>query len=560
MAEAQVDHSRRSAGQLILILLSICILILMGAYSIYSYIKGYYLNAAVDLAGFILMGGNLLLTRTRPSYRYGRVVFSAILMALGIFLFVQGGIHHLGYLWSLLVPAMLLLLLGTGTGTVLTFAYLGLLIVAMLLPSDFVLSSTYPSSIEFRFVIIYLCLLIITYAYEYLNLLFVSKLEESMEEVKKSKRNRDEFISKLSHQIRTPLNNIVVLGNILSESNLGEKQKELLDTLIASTNNLVDIVNNIAKVSSIEITEPGKQDAVFDLQKSLENTVEFFTGRDPHKVRIHIKVSPELPSRLKGNAIRLRQIILNLIENMIQGWGDGELQSSIQAIPGNSDQSRLTVNFEVTAGKRLNLSLYSLPVEDTNSRMIDLGVARRLVESGNGKIDVETGKDQTHIRFSLPFQKVVQEKVSGTEREKVSHLYLVKHPGQTKTELKDANVLLVEDNLINQKIVQLSLQKVVRNIDVANNGKEALDKFGTSKYDIILMDIQMPVMDGLIATQKIRELESSTHSHVPIIAITANALLGDKETCLTSGMDEYISKPFQMEELIEKIENLLSGN
>lgn len=560
MAEAQVGHSRRSAGQLILILLSICILILLGAYSIYAYIMDYHLNAAVYLAGFILIGGNLLLTRTRPSYRYGKVVFSTVLMALGIFLFVQGGIHQLGYFWSLLIPAILLLLMGTGTGTVLTFAYLGLLIVSMLLPSDFVLSSTYPSSIEFRFVLIYLCLLIITYAYEYLNLLSVSKLEESMEEVKKSKRNRDEFISKLSHQIRTPLNNIVVLGNILSESNLEEKQKELLDTLIASTNNLVDIVNNIAKVSSIEITEPGKQEVVFNLQKSLENTVEFFTGRDPHKVKIHIEVSSELPSRLKGNAIRLRQIILNLIENMIQGWGDGELQASIRALPGNSDQSRLTVTFEVTVGKRLNLSLYSLPVEDNNSGMTDLGVARRLVESGNGKIDIETGKDQTHIRFRLPFQKVVQEKVSATELEKVSHLYLVKHPGQTKTELKDANVLLVEDNLINQKIVQLSLQKVVRNIDVANNGKEALDKFGTSKYDIILMDIQMPVMDGLVATQKIRELESSTHSHVPIIAITANALLGDKETCLTSGMDEYISKPFQMEELIEKIENLLSGN
>jgi CheY-like chemotaxis protein len=126
-------------------------------------------------------------------------------------------------------------------------------------------------------------------------------------------------------------------------------------------------------------------------------------------------------------------------------------------------------------------------------------------------------------------------------------------------DLKDSNILLVEDNLINQKIVILSIQKLVKNIDVANNGKEALDKFGTSKYDIILMDIQMPVMDGILATKKIREIESSTNHHTPIIAITANALAGDKENCLAAGMNDYISKPFQPEVLVQKIRNLLTS-
>ncbi|HQB77375.1 MAG TPA: response regulator, partial [Tenuifilaceae bacterium] len=126
--------------------------------------------------------------------------------------------------------------------------------------------------------------------------------------------------------------------------------------------------------------------------------------------------------------------------------------------------------------------------------------------------------------------------------------------------LENANVLLVEDNLINQKIVVLSLKKIVKNIEIANNGKEALDKFGTSKYDIILMDIQMPIMNGIVTTKKIREIESSTNSHTPIIAITANALLGDREECLAAGMDDYISKPFQIEVLIQKMRNLLKVN
>ncbi len=127
-----------------------------------------------------------------------------------------------------------------------------------------------------------------------------------------------------------------------------------------------------------------------------------------------------------------------------------------------------------------------------------------------------------------------------------------------KLKLNDANVLLVEDNELNQKILLISLKDCIKNIDVALHGKIALDMFGTSNYDLILMDIQMQEMDGITATRKIREIEESTNSHVPIIAVTANALLGDRETCLSAGMDEYISKPFQIEELLEKMQNLIN--
>ena len=117
--------------------------------------------------------------------------------------------------------------------------------------------------------------------------------------------------------------------------------------------------------------------------------------------------------------------------------------------------------------------------------------------------------------------------------------------------------MLVEDNLINQKITHLTLKPLVASIETASNGKEALDKFGNAAFDLILMDIQMPVMSGLIAAEKIRALEASTNSHVPIIAITANAMLGDKEKCISAGIDDYISKPFQPSALIEKIKKYI---
>jgi len=124
-------------------------------------------------------------------------------------------------------------------------------------------------------------------------------------------------------------------------------------------------------------------------------------------------------------------------------------------------------------------------------------------------------------------------------------------------ELKDISILFVEDNLINQKITLLTLKPLVNNIDTASNGKEAIEKLNASNYDLILMDIVMPVMDGIIAAEKIREMESGSDTHVPIIAITANAMIGDREKCLSAGIDEYLSKPFQPGVLIEKIKQLL---
>ncbi len=164
---------------------------------------------------------------------------------------------------------------------------------------------------------------------------------------------------------------------------------------------------------------------------------------------------------------------------------------------------------------------------------------------------VEETSEKTFFKINLAFEKDLTRRIDRP----LTKLNLFEKKEQT--ELKNASILLVEDNYINQKIVLLSLKNIVGNIDVANNGKEALDKFGTSKYDIILMDIQMPIMDGIVATKKIREIESATNIQTPIIAITANALSGDRENCLAVGMNDYISKPFQVDVLVQKMKSLL---
>jgi CheY-like chemotaxis protein len=210
--------------------------------------------------------------------------------------------------------------------------------------------------------------------------------------------------------------------------------------------------------------------------------------------------------------------------------------------------------------------------------VLNYSIAAGLVELLGGKLIEVKGQLFTTYSFSLRFEKVAeQETIVGKQNtvEPVNNTVSIPSaftpttvaPTEVKpavtpasVDLKDANILLVEDNLINQKIVILSIQKLVKNIDIANNGQEAVDKYlSDAKYDIVLMDIQMPIMDGLQATKRIREIEAENKATpIPIIAITANALAGDREHCLASGMNEYISKPFQVEVLVGKMKTLLN--
>ncbi|MBS0011963.1 MAG: response regulator, partial [Bacteroidales bacterium] len=169
----------------------------------------------------------------------------------------------------------------------------------------------------------------------------------------------------------------------------------------------------------------------------------------------------------------------------------------------------------------------------------------------------KTGSDKMVFSFSLPLDNVSDREPLTAVGEKIRKLDTV--IGEKK-QLSDARVLLVEDNITNQTIVTISLRSKVKSIDTAVNGKEALDMFGKSNYDIILMDIQLPVMDGIMVSKKIREIEASTSKHTPIIAITANAMLGDKEKCLSAGIDDYLSKPYQPQKLLDMISRYVTGS
>ena len=408
----------------------------------------------------------------------------------------------------------------------------------------------------------------------------IQETEKLLLEQKNDSKQREEYLAKLSHQIRTPLNNVMIISNMLSNATLDEKYKDMIDTIQASTNNLVNVLNSMVEISSSDLQSQADFNISFNLSNTINNTIKLFTSQS-QSVSFSVKIDENLPKTLLGDPVKLKQIFLNIIENIIKNKSSNKISIEIKVNKVSQASNSLDLFFEVRSNTPLLLPqnegyTQSIIGENTLSSasnqiyidLLDLNITKKLVQSNGGKINIKLTSDDAAINFSYkiqvipselketPIKEKIEEKKEHTETD---HQTQATEKVSTKTniDISNANVLLVEDNLINQKIVILSLKKIVKNIEVANNGKEALDKFGTSKYDIILMDIQMPIMNGYVTTKKIREIESSTNSHTPIIAITANALLGDREECLAAGMDDYISKPFQIEVLIQKMRNLL---
>lgn len=370
-------------------------------------------------------------------------------------------------------------------------------------------------------------------------------LTGSLDEFTAEKGKQDEVITSFSHKIREPLNNLVIITDMLMNSGLTVKQKELLETFIASTNNMVTTLNELSMHSASHPRYDQRKIIKFNLISSVENTFELYSQKDQANLDFVLNKRDLGDAEFIGDPIILKQIFLDIFNIIEDNASDDKavvVTINLKRISETSAES--IICFRIQTDKNIVL------IDQGN---VEKSVAAGLISAAKGTYEQEFGPNHTILNICLPFNNPVQEpkqKVN-TKMEELSR------KDKVQKELKDLKVLLVEDNLINQKITLLTLSPFVKSIDTASNGKEALDKFGTTNYDLILMDIQMPVMSGLTAAEKIRALESTTNSHVPIIAITANAMIGDKEKILAVGIDDYISKPFQPSALVEKIKSFI---
>ncbi len=523
------------------------------SFAILAYINGEFLITWTLLTATGLSIINMVFMIRTSKVQLAASFLLFLMGGLLLFIVITGGTNATGYLWALTFPIISLILLGVNRGSISSLIFLALIILILFGNFSFV-KVNYDSIFSLRYISTYFGIYLLVYSFEYLRVRNVMKLDRALEEAAFESRSRDEFISRLSHQLRTSLNNITLVSNLVSKTKLNQEQQDLIDTILASTNNLVEAVNNIVKISNLDVRSVESYTIPFDIGSSIENLLHLFPPAEYPNVEFKLDHDPTISNQVKGDPIRIKQMFLNLIEKILKHTKPNHTtRVQIRILNNRETDEKIQLKFLVSAC----LSAGDECSESIPTDQMDLSIPQRFAEMLGGTMITSSNDTQTEFRFELSFQKSNQKIRKGD----ISYQANLKEYGaERKTDLKEANILLVEDNKINQKIVILSLENLVKNIDIANNGKEALDKFGTSNYDVILMDIQMPVMDGFLATKKIREIEASTNSFTPIIAITANAMSGDRETCLAAGMDEYISKPFQVNVLVSKMEALLDNS
>ena len=371
------------------------------------------------------------------------------------------------------------------------------------------------------------------------------RCKDSVSEFSSLNEKKDDVITDFSHKIREPLNNLVIITDMLMESGLQKKQKELLETFIASTKNMVTTVNELSIQSAGNLSYEPRKAIRFNLVSTIQNTFELYSLKDKANLDFILNKKEFGELECFGDPIILKQIFLDLFNTIENQVSENAIKVTINLKKTKETGTENIIGFRIQTDKSIVI---------INDIGIEPSLAARLISSEKGTFSQEIGTNHTILNIYLPFKNPVTEPKQKTASLKMEELI---QKDKTHKELKDLKILLVEDNIINQKITLLTLSPLVNSVDTASNGKEALDKFGTANYDLILMDIQMPVMSGLVAAEKIRALESTTNSHVPIIAITANAMIGDKEKCLSAGIDDYISKPFQPAALLEKIKKII---
>jgi CheY-like chemotaxis protein/signal transduction histidine kinase len=403
----------------------------------------------------------------------------------------------------------------------------------------------------------YTLVIIMSLFIERSNRELVTRLKDSKSQVESKIVEKDEFISKLSHKLRTSLSNIALINNLVHDERLTSAQKELMETLKASTNSLIEDVNNIVEIASPGIIDYQKSISPFDLSRILEEATEILSSGLHRKEELNIQRSDHIRHFLIGDPGLLKSLIVNIVKGLsVYKLKNLPAELKIENLKESPSQVRLKFSFTVESdlGPDLVSYLEQLNRSDGNPSS-SLANAHNLLLESEGALTARSSNHMASVSFFQDFTKDTTRSLL----ESVESGDVIEDKAEKKgINLQDAKVLLVEDNVINQKIVLLSLNKLVAQIDVAANGEEALTMFDREQYDLILMDIMMPVMDGIKATKRIREIESAGEEHTPIIAVTANALAGNRENCLAAGMDDYIAKPFAADVLIKKMKKLLS--